>query len=108
MHSLLSRYRMRIKFDKGPIAVEQNNYTTKIVNAYIVYDLDAWLNNPLKNFELKNYLFGPTSIVKSSDKGKSVYSGYGIAFDRKGTWSSGNDYAKNVVILKLTIVHLSC
>ena len=28
----LSGYRMGIKFDKGPLAVEQNNYATKIVN----------------------------------------------------------------------------
>ena len=31
---------MRIKFDKGPLAVEQNNYLTKIINVYIVYDLN--------------------------------------------------------------------
>ena len=27
-----------IKFDKGPLVVEQNNYVTKIVNTYMVYD----------------------------------------------------------------------
>ena len=26
--------KLKIKFDKDPLAVEQNNYTTKIVNAY--------------------------------------------------------------------------
>ena len=31
---------MRIKFDKGPLVVEQNNYLTKIINVYIVYDLN--------------------------------------------------------------------
>ena len=29
-------------FDKDPLAVGQNNYLTKIVNVYIVYDLDIW------------------------------------------------------------------
>ena len=29
---------MKIKFDKDVLAVEQNNYKAKIVNAYIVYD----------------------------------------------------------------------
>ena len=29
-----------IKFDGDPLVVEQNNYATKIVNAYIVYVLD--------------------------------------------------------------------
>ena len=33
----LSGYRMGIKFEKDPLAVEQNNYATKIVSAYIVY-----------------------------------------------------------------------
>ena len=35
----LSEYRIGIKFDKYPLAIEQNNYLTKIVNVYIVYDL---------------------------------------------------------------------
>ena len=36
MHSIkLYGYRMTITFDKDPLAVEQNNHTTKIVNAYI-------------------------------------------------------------------------
>ena len=63
---------MRIKFDKDPLAVEKNNYLTKIVNVYIVYDLNAWLRNTTNNFKLKNSLFGATNIVKNSDKEKYV------------------------------------
>ena len=37
----LSKYKVRINFDKDPLAVKQNNYLTEIVDAYIVYDLDA-------------------------------------------------------------------
>ena len=59
---------MGIKFDKNPLAVEQNNYLKKIVNFYIVYDLYAWQRNPTKNFKFKNCLFGATSILKNSDK----------------------------------------
>ena len=33
---------MRIKLDKDPLTEEQNNYLTKAVNVYIVYDLDNW------------------------------------------------------------------
>ena len=75
---------MGIKFDKDPLAVEQNNYASKIVNVYIVYDLDAWPRNPTNNFKLKNCSFGATSVVKNSDKEKFVYSGYGITFDSAG------------------------
>ena len=42
LHSIkLSENRTGIKFDKDPLTVEQNNYLTKILNVYIVYDLDA-------------------------------------------------------------------
>ena len=64
------------KFYKDPLAVEQNNYLTKIVNVYIVYNLDAWPKLLLRNFTSKFYLFGATIIVKNSYKEKYVYSGY--------------------------------
>ena len=32
----LSEYRIELKFDKDSLALEQNNYLTKIVNVYIV------------------------------------------------------------------------
>ena len=81
LHSIkLPGYKVGIKFHKDPLGAEQNHYATKIVNAYMVYDLDTWPNNSLRNFTLKNCLFDPTSIVKHSYKEKWVYSGYGIAF----------------------------
>ena len=55
---------MRIKFDKDPLAVEQNTYATKIVNSYIAYDLNGWPRNHTNNFKFKNCLFGSTNIVK--------------------------------------------
>ena len=36
----LSGYTIKIKFDKDPLAVEHNNYLTKIVHVYVVHDLD--------------------------------------------------------------------
>ena len=87
-----------VNLDRSPLVLKQNNYSKKIVNAYIVYDLNDWPKVPLRNFTLKNCLLDATSIIKNSDKEKYVCSGYGIAFDRKGSWSFGNDYAKNVVI----------
>ena len=47
---------MRIKFDKDPLVLEQNNYVAKIENAYIVYGLDSWSNIPLNNFKLESSL----------------------------------------------------
>ena len=92
----LSEYKIGIKFDKDPLALDQNNHLIKIVNVFIVYDLDAWPKNPTDNFKIKNCLFGATNIVKNSDKEKYVYSGYRIIFDSGGFWSFDNDTAKKV------------
>ena len=53
-----------------PLAVEENNYTTKIVNTHIVYDLDERPKIWLRNFTFRNCLFGETNIAKNSDKSK--------------------------------------
>ena len=99
MHSVkLFEYRIGIKFDKYPLALEQNNYLTKIVNVYIVYDLDTWTKNPTNNSKFKNCLFGASNIVKNNDKEKYVYSGYGITFVSAGSWSFDNEFVRNVVI----------
>ena len=71
---------------------------TKIVNVYNIHDLVAWPKIPLQKFTLKNCLFGATNIVKSTDKGKWVYSGYGIAFDGGIWWSFGNGTVRNIII----------
>ena len=97
---------MRKKFDKDPLAAEQNKCATRTVNVYILYEFDTCSEVPLNNFKLKNCLFGATNIVKNSDKEKWLYRGYGVTFDGAGSWNFGNDCAKNVVILLLIIVHL--
>ena len=86
-----------MKFDKDPWALEQNDYLTKIVNVYIVYDLDACPRNLTNHFKFKNFLFRATSIVKNSDKEKYVYSGYRITFDNPGSRSLDIDFAVNVI-----------
>ena len=77
-------HRAGIKLDNRVLVVEQNNYTSKIINVYIVYDIDTWPKNPLNNFTLKNCLLGATNTVKNNNKEKCVYSGYGISFDGVG------------------------
>ena len=72
------------KLDKDTLAVEGNNYLTKIVNIYIVSELYTWSKDPTNNFKFKNCLFGATTIAKNSNKEKHVYSGYGIIFDSPG------------------------
>ena len=89
---------MGMKFDKDPLAVEQNNYLSEVANIYLLADLHSWPKISLRTFTIKNCLFGTTSIVKNSDKEKYVYSDYRIAFDGKDWCSFENDYARKFII----------
>ena len=51
-------------FKYTPLAVEQNNYATKTLNAYIVYDFGNLPKNSLKNFAVKSCFFGVNNLVK--------------------------------------------
>ena len=93
----LSEYRIGIKIDKDPLAAEQKNYLSKIVNVYTVYDLDVWPKNTTNNFKFKNFLFGATN----------VYSGYGITFASAGSWSFNNDLARSIIIFGVNNSSLS-
>ena len=77
-------------FDKDHLTVEQNSCLTKLINVYIVYDLDGWLKTPLRNFILKNCMFGETNIVKNGGEEKYVYSGRNSICE----WSFGNNYTR--------------
>ena len=58
----------------------------KIINIYIVYDLESNLNyNP--DFTVENCLFGGVKITKNTDVDKYKYSGYGIGFDGRGVFT---------------------
>ena len=62
------------------------SYTqVKVVNIYIVYELGAsssHINNPT----LKNCLFRGVTLTKNDDIDRYGYSGYGIGFDRRGSF----------------------
>ena len=61
---------MEIKFYRDSLTVELNCYTTKLVNVYIVYDLEAWTRDSANNLKFKNCLFGAANTVKICDKEK--------------------------------------
>ena len=64
----------------------------KIGNIYIVYEIKRSVNIS-SYLKLENCLFGAVDV----DLYK--YSGYGIGFDRKGSYSIGNEVGRNVIIL---------
>ena len=57
-----------IKFDKDSLVVVKNIYPTKVVNGYIVYELDTCAKISLNNFKIKDCLFGVTNIVTNNHK----------------------------------------
>ena len=70
------------------------------MNIYIVYRLIK-LSNVYKNNNLTvpNALFGAVTLTKNADIDKYKYSGYGIAFDRKSSFSlPGGENGQNVII----------
>ena len=84
------------------IILEKYKYASKIINFYIVYDLDSLPKRLLRNFTFKNcsnFLFRATNVVKDHDKEKYVYSGYVIAFDGKGLWGFNDAFPRNVIML---------
>ena len=77
----------RVKVDGGCLKQDKIAFThRKIVNIYIVYEINLWnyvySDDPTRG----NSLFGAVGLVKISDINKYKYSGYGIGFDMKGTF----------------------
>ena len=69
----------------------------KIVNIYIVYEINKSIN--ISDYPtLENCLFGAVRLTKNADIDKYKYSGYGIGFDRKGSYSIGDEVGRNVII----------
>ena len=81
--------KIRIKFNGS--CLKQSNkisYThKKIVNIYIVYEINKKDNTIISGPTLENCLFGGVSLTNNADIDKYGYSGYGIGFDRKGEFS---------------------
>ena len=77
----------RVKFTGGCLKQLNISHThAKTVSIYIVYELgasDSLDNDPT----LKNCLFGVITLTKNTDIDKYGYSGYGIGFARKTTFS---------------------
>ena len=73
----------------------------KIVSVYVVYkkNIIASINgNRDSNLTIEKSLFGAVSLTKNADVDKYKYSGYGIAFDKKDSFSfPGGGFGKNVI-----------
>ena len=97
----LSYYGTKIRVQFTRSCLKQPKFTfnhKKVVNIYIVYELEAsssHINDPT----LKNCLFGAVTLTKNVDIEKYRYSGYGIGFDRRSSFSfPSGGFGQNVII----------
>ena len=91
--------KIRVKFTGSCLKQPTISYTHgTIVNIYIVYELGASSSNN-NDRALKYCLFGAVTLTKNADIDKYGYSGYGIGFDRRGSFSfPGGGYGQNILI----------
>ena len=91
--------KIRLKFNGGCLKQPKIQYTHEtILNIYIVYELGACGSND-SDPTLKNSLFGAVTLMKNADIDKYGYSGYGIGFDRRSSFSfPGGGFGQNVLI----------
>ena len=89
---------MKVKF---PVGLKQPkiSYThRKVVNIYIVYELGTSSSN-VNDPTLKNCLFDAVTLTKNADIDKYGYSGYGIGFDRRSSFSfPGGGFGQNIIM----------
>ena len=86
----------RVEFNESCLKQDKVTYSHGvIVNIYIVYDISK--NYNISSYPtLENCLLGAVSLTKNADIDQYKYSGYAIGFDRKGEFSFGNGYGRNV------------
>ena len=91
--------KIRVKFDGGCLKQDPGSFFHGgIVNVYIVYEISKNIN--ISDYPtLENCLFGAVKLTKNADIEKYGYSGYGIGFDRHGSFSfPGTGLGRNVII----------
>ena len=91
--------KIKIKFIGSCLKQPKLKYTHQtIVNIYIVYELGASDSND-NDPTLKNSLFGAATLTENVDIDKYGYSGYGIGFNRRSSFSfQSGGFGQNVLI----------
>ena len=92
--------KIKVKLSGSFLKQDKVTYTHgKIVNFYIVYEINKKNNTMTSNPTLENCLFGAVTLTNNVNIDRYRYSGYGIGSDRKGSFSfSGGGYGQNVLI----------
>ena len=85
----------------GSLKQPKISYTNgKVVKIYTVYELRASSSHN-KDPSLKTCLFGAVTLTKNADIDKYGYSGSGIGFDRRSSFSfPGGGFGQNLLIFR--------
>ena len=102
--------KIRVRFSGSCLKQDKVTYAHgKIVNIYIVYEINKKDNTIIGDPTLENCLFGAVTLTKHVNIDKYGYSGYDIGFDRKVSFSfSGGGYGQNVIIFGVDEFFYSC
>ena len=92
-------YKTRVEFNESCLKQYKVTFNHgKIVKIYIVYELVGSSSND-NGPTVTNSLFGALILTKNADIDKYGYSGYGIGFDIKSSFSfEGGGFGQNVII----------
>ena len=97
----LNYYGTKTKIKFTGSCLKQSNHILshkKLVNIYIVYELAASSSHD-SDPTIKNCLFGAVTLTKNAGIEKYKYSGYGIGFDRRSSFSfTSGGFGQKVLI----------
>ena len=90
--------KIRVNFNADCLKQEKITFNqVKTVNIHIVFEIERSVN--ISSYAPpENCLFCAVKLIKHVDVDLYKYSGYGIGFDRKGSYSIGNEVDRNVII----------
>ena len=92
--------KIRVRFSGSFLKQGKFTYTHgKIVKIYIIYEINKKYSTTSSDPTLENCLFGAVALTKNVNIDKYGYSGYGIGFDRRSSFSfPGGGFGQNALI----------
>ena len=92
--------KIRVRFRESCLKQPKISYIHgKVANIYIVYEINKKDSTTNSDPTLENCLFGAVTLTKNVNIDKYGYSGYGIGFDGRSSFSvSGGGFGQNVLI----------
>ena len=92
--------KIRVRFSGSCLKQLKISYTHgKVVSIYTVYEINKKDNTTSSDPTLENCFFGTVTLTKDVNIDKHGYSGYGIGFDRRSSFSfPGGGFGQNVLI----------